>query len=114
MSLGLKTISPELSSPLTVASIPFQKLACIVYVLLLIKYTFGSEVSLSSIPNLTYNWSSRKGAQPTLLTVAKLINVSASGIEVAPSIKSIASAKLRGPSVGMLLNSVISSIPSPS
>ena len=71
-------------------------------------------MSLSRIPNLTYNWSSRNGAQPTLFTVAKVIKVSASGIEVDPSIMSIGSAGLKGESVGILLNSVISSIPSPS
>ena len=112
--LGLKTISPELSSPVTDAPIPLQKLAWIVYVLLLIKYIFGSGVSLLSIPNLTYNWPSRKGAQLTSFTVAKPKKVSASGTEVAPSINSIGFAKLSGASVGILLNSVTSSIPSPS
>ena len=54
------------------------------------KYTLGSSVSKSNIPNLTYNWSSRNGAQPTLLTVANCIKVSSSGIEVDPSTISIA------------------------
>ena len=54
------------------------------------KYTFGSGESLSKMPNFTYSCPSRKGAQPTLLTVANCMKVSASGTEVAPSSKFIA------------------------
>ena len=71
-------------------------------------------MSLSSIPNFTNCWPLRKGAQGTSATTAILAKVSALSIEVVPSVKSIASAKLSGACLGISLNSVMSSIPSPS